>query len=83
MFKSILRGAGISLSFLSLGSMATAGSLAEGVADPQVEDLVIEEESGNSIGILPIIGLLVVGALIISSGGGDDGPTKEEPPVTK
>ena len=78
MLKSLSKGLGVALSIVSLGTMASAGSLADGAADPAVEDLVLDEDDNKSVGVLPIIGLLIVGALIISNSGGDD---KKTPPV--
>lgn len=80
MFRNIFKGAGVALSVLSLGTMASAGSLAEGMADPEVEDLVLEEEDNSSIGLLPLVGLLVVGAIVLSNNGGDDEPVVKAPP---
>jgi len=84
MFKKISRGAGLALSFVSMGTMATAGSLAEGVAEPVVEDIVIEESDPTSGAWLPIVGLLVLGAVAIaaSSDSDDSTPTPEPDPKT-
>ena len=76
MIKSFAKGAGAILSFVSIGTMASAGSLAEGVAEPEVEDLVIEEAASSSIGWLPLVGLVIVGAIIASGDSDDD--DKEE-----
>ena len=78
MLKSILKGLCIVLSFASVGTMATAGSLAEGLADPEVEDLVVEDDD-RGLGIWPIIGLVVVGALILSQSNDDDPVSKSAP----
>ena len=85
MMKKILKSFGTGVSLLSIGSMASAGSLAEGMTDPVVEDLVIEEEAGSSIGILPIVALLVVAAVVVSSrgGGSDDDDSDDAEPPTK
>ena len=77
MFKTVFNTFGAALSLLSIGSMASAGSLAEGMADPAVENLVIEEGDDSSIGLLPIIGLLVIVAIIASSGDDDPDPKTE------
>ena len=79
MLKKMFKGAGVALSFLSIGSMASAGSLAEGVADPEVENLVVEEGEDRGLGIWPIVGLVVIGALIASNGGSDSSSSEEEP----
>ena len=79
MFKSVFKTFGAALSLLSIGSMASAGSLAEGMADPVVENLVIEEGDDSSIGLLPIVGLLVIAAIIASNG--DDGSSKKSGPT--
>ena len=79
MFKTVFKTFGAALSLLSIGSMATAGSLAEGMADPAVENLVIEEGDDSSIGFLPIIGLLVIAAIIVSSGDDDPAPKSPSP----
>jgi len=78
MIRTIFKTFGAALSFLSIGSMATAGSLAEGMADPVVENLVIEEGDDSSIGILPIVGLLVIAA-IIASNNDDSEPESPSP----
>lgn len=79
MFKTVFKTFGAALSLLSIGSMATAGSLAEGMADPAVENLVIEEGDDSSIGFLPIVGLLVIAAIIASSGDDDPAPKSPSP----
>ena len=68
------------LSMVSLASMATAGSLAEGIADPEVEALVVEEQAGPAIGILPILALIAIGAIIATSGGNGNNNDAPEPP---
>ena len=87
MFKKIANGAGMALSFVSMGTMASAGSLAEGVAEPVVEDLVIEEADPTSGAWLPLVGLLVIGAVIIASdnddGDSDPDPKKKSDPKTR
>lgn len=80
MLKSVLKKVGIALSFLSVGTMASAGSLAEGLADPEVEDLVVEDED-RGLGIWPIVGLIVVGALIVAKSNDDD--DDDDAPVSK
>lgn len=79
MFKKLAKGAGTVLSMVSLGSMATAGSLAEGIGEPEVEALVVEEEASRSIGILPILGLVVIGAIIATSGGNGNNNAEPDP----
>ena len=72
--KSIKRVFTFAVSLLSIGSIATAGTLAQGEADPVVEDLMVEEQS-SSIGWLPILAVIAVGALVLSSD--DDKKCKE------
>ncbi len=79
MLKTAVKGLGVALSVLSVGTMASAGSLAEGLADPKVEDLVVEE-GDRGLGIWPIVGLIVVGAIILNSGGDDEPVSKSAPP---
>lgn len=80
MFKKLTYGTGIVLSFLSVGTLASAGSLAEGLADPEVEELVLSEDDDAAIGLLPIVGLLVVGAVILSVGGGGSSSSAQGDP---
>lgn len=83
MIKNLFKGVGVALSFLSVGTMASAGSLAEGMADPEVENLVLEEDEDRGLGIWPIVGLVVIGALIASNSGGNDAPAEEEEETKK
>ncbi len=83
MLRKLSKSVGIAVSFLSAGSMATAGDLAEGTANPEVEELVIEKQANEGLGIWPIVGLVVIGAIIASSGGNDGGGGKEEPTSPK
>ncbi len=77
MLKSFLKNLGVVLSFLSVGTMASAGSLADGIADPQVDDLVVEEHD-RGLGIWPIVGLIVVGAIILANDSDDEPAAAEE-----
>ncbi len=80
MKSSITKFLGVVASFLSIGSIASAGSMADGMADPMVEDLVIaEEESSSSIGILPIIAIVAIGALLISNDDDDSSSADPDP----
>lgn len=77
MLKKITKGAGMVLSLVSMGTMASAGSLAEGAAEPVVEDLVIEESQPTSGAWIPIALGLVAVAAVIASSSSDDSPTPE------
>ncbi len=77
MLKSFLKNLGVVLSFLSVGTMASAGSLADGIADPQVDDLVVEEND-RGLGIWPIVGLIVVGAIILANDSDGEPAAAEE-----
>ena len=73
--KTLKQAFAVVVSWLSIGSIAAAGSLAAGEADPAVEDIMVEEAATSSVGWLPLLAIIAVGALVLS--GDDEDPECE------
>lgn len=82
--RKLSRLAGVIASLATIGSAANAGGLAAALEETEIAPVVAEDPS-SSIGIWPIIGLIVLGAVVATLGDDDDDDDDEPggPPVKK
>lgn len=68
---------GYPLTLIFGAGTASAGGLAPAAIEPQIEPVVIDESPSSSMGILPILALLVLIGVLASRNG--DSQTKKAP----